>query len=119
MIVPEESQYGGDTTITCDWGFNRNAKNVTFYRSTVKLPKEQLAKFELDSDGELLDDRVGDRAKYEKGFGTKRNLSLIIHDVLNNDAGPYWCILNVNDARISKPDQRRESGGKRLKITRR
>ena len=112
--MPEETQYGLDTTITCDWGFNRNAKIVTFYRSPVQLPKEQLAKFEFDSNGELIGDgEIGDRKKYRKVLGTKNNISLSIHDV-SQDAGNYWCTVALNITAAEKMSEQKE-----LVITRR
>ena len=118
MIVPEDSQYGGDTTITCDWGFNRNAKTVTFYRSPVELPMEELAKLELDSNGELIGDaKIGNRTKYGEGFQTERSFSLIIYDVLHDTAGPYWCTVAVPIPEMTPEEKHSET--KRLNITRR
>ena len=118
MIVPEESQYGGDTIITCDWGFNRNAKVVTFYRRPEKLPKEQVAEFELKPNGQLIRAKLHS-TKFDKGLRTKMKVSLIIHDVLKNDTGPYLCKVTVKGTGISEADQTRESGEKRLNIKRR
>ena len=115
MIVPEESQHGGDTIITCDWGFNRNAKIVTFYQSTLKLLKEQLAQCELNSNGELIGNaNIGNRTKYVTVLGTKRSVSLTIFDVLSNNAGPYWCNITVKGT-----SKWASSGSKQLNIKRR
>ena len=94
LTVPkEEAQYGGDTNLTCDWGFNRNSKRVKFIHSTTE---QNVGSVDLSPDGHVISVGEGiDGVDIIKEQSDERKLTLGIVHVL--DRGPYQCVVEITE----------------------
>ena len=101
LIIPDlVTQFGGQAFITCSWSSNKYNKKITWKRLSIQSNEEHFASFIIDSnEGKVHPDAANpDNMRHTtEDQANIKNLTIKLEKVLQEDRGPYWCVVEVQE----------------------